>query len=390
VPANCPARALAVTGTTGERIHAAWLPPGFELRGGETDLGAQGGAQYFRLGGADPPFVLLSRFHSTQPLRDLIVAAGIGTTRPVAVHGHAGLFTDRGLGPPSTLAIGWTESPGIELRVQAHGLTPADALRVANSVEYTPGGSFTYPDRPRVTVIRLQALAALGTPSPDDEHAALTSFGEFISMRAHDANHRPDIDPGVAVAQPVWVVWTTDGDARSVTATIIDAESGSTITTAPKVDPRALDSLTDRSVPNCSPPFGVLTRSEAQYLQPPAQGGTVLMKLSTAGALGATSTLAPLSQCSIDRCDPSVPFWLFIFRASDHRYLDQGFGAPTGPVGLTGPTAQRPTTTIKAGSWELAGFDARTGPQDTYVAGSYASVGTVPADLLAIRDLSPA
>ena len=143
-----------MTGTTGERIHAAWLPPGFELSGGETDLGAQGGAEYFRRGGADPPFVLLSRFHSTQPLRDLIVAAGIGATRPVVVHGHAALFTDRGIGPPPTLAIGWTESPGIELRVQAHGLSPADALRVANSVEYTPGGPFTYPTHPRVTVTR--------------------------------------------------------------------------------------------------------------------------------------------------------------------------------------------------------------------------------------------
>jgi len=383
-------RALVVTGTTGERIHAAWLPPGFELSGGETDLGAQGGAQYFRRGGADPPFVLLSRFHSTEPLRDLIVAAGIGATRPVAVHGHAALFTDRGLGPPPTLAIGWTESPGIELRVQAHGLSPADALRVANSVEYTPGGPFTYPNHPRVAVTRAQALTALETSNADGRHAALTSFGELISMRAHDANHRPDIAPGVAVTQPVWVVWSTGGGAVAVTATIIDAESGSTIATTPKLDARALDSLTDRSVPNCSPPFGVLTRSEARYLQPPAQGGTVLMKLSTEGALRATPTLAALSQCAIDHCDPGVPFWLFVFHAPDHRYLDRGFGGPTGPAGLTGATqAQRPTTTIKAGSWELSGFDARTGPQDTFTGGTYASVGTVPPDLLAIRDLSP-
>jgi hypothetical protein len=186
------------------------------------------------------------------------------------------------------------------------------------------------------------------------------------------------------------VVWATDAGEQSVTATIIDAESGRTIATTPKVDPQALSSLTDRSMPNCSPPFGVLTRSEARYLQPPAQGGTVIMKLSTAGALGAAPTLAALSQCALDHCDPTVPFWLFVFHAPDHRYLDRGLGGPSGPVGLTGPTQpQRTTTTIKAGSWELSGFDARTGPQDTFTGGIYASVGTVPPDLLAVRDLSP-
>ena len=95
-------------------------------------------------------------------------------------------------------------------------------------------------------------------------------------MRAHDANHRSSIATDVPVTQPVWVAWAGTSDRSApVPAVVVDARSGETVATLPAVDPRALAALSDRSAPGCAPPFGVLTRAEVTFLEPPASGGHV-------------------------------------------------------------------------------------------------------------------
>jgi hypothetical protein len=231
--------------------------------------------------------------------------------------------------------------------------------------------------------------------------AALTSFGEFTAVRALDANHRSSIAPDVSVAAPVWVVWVPSGAKRSDRAVVVNAQSGAPIASIPQIDARALASLTDRRAPGCAPPFGVLTRSEATYVRQPMPGQAVTMKLVTLGDLTSRPEFASFANCGLQECDPTVPVWLTIATASDHRFLSGGPGggpqvlvggpgAVTGPVGPTGPRGPAgPTTTIKAGSYTVTGLDARTGPQDTTLDGSSSGAGTPPPALLALPDLSP-
>jgi hypothetical protein len=385
-PIDCPAASMSVHGTTGESLDATWIPARFkQTSGSTTDLGSQGGPQYFALGGTDPPFVVLSRFHSSGPIADIL---GVGTrnAQTIRIQGHAGALTDAGFGPPPTTVIAWTDGPGIELRVQAHNISRADAIRVADSVRYAPGGPFTYPIDPDVKVTRERAISTLSKGSTADVQAALTSFGEFTAVRAHDANHRSTIAPDVSVAEPVWVVWVPNGETRSDRTIVVDARSGETIVSIPQVDALALGSLTDRTARVCAPPFGVLTRSEATYIRQPVPG-TVTMKLVTLGDLIRRPEFEGFASCGPQECDPSVPVWLTVATAADHRLLLGGPGGGLRIVGVTGPAVT--TTTIKAGSWMVTGMDARTGPQDTNLNASISGAGRASARLLALPDLSP-
>jgi hypothetical protein len=384
---DCPAASISVHGTSGETLDATWIPPGFkQTSGSATDLGPPGGPPYFALGGTDPPFVLLSRFHSSGPLADLL---GMGTRKAqsIGILGHTGVITDAGFGPRPTTAIAWKYSPGIELEVRAHNISSADAIRVANSVQYTPGGTFVYPINPDVTVTREQADSKLAKRSTADVHAALTSFGEFTAVRAHDANHRSTIAPDVPVAAPVWVAWAPNRAKNSDAAIVVDARSGETIASIPRIDALALESLTDRTTRACAPPFGVLTRSEATYIRQPVGGKTVTMKLVTLNDLIRLPDFAVFANCGLQECDATVPVWMTIATASDHRFLLGGPGGGLRIVGATGPRVT--TTTIKAGSFTVLGMDARTGPQDTNLDGSTSGAGRPSARLLALPDLSP-
>ena len=166
----------------------------------------------------------------------------------------------------------------------------------------------------------------------------------------------------------------------------MDARSGETVVTLAAVDPRALAALSDRSAPGCAPPVGVLTRAEVTFLEPPASGGHVGLRLTTEGRIRALPGLGALLNCPIQHCDPTVPVWLRILTAPDHRYLKAGLRL--GVTGSAGPSGT--TTTLLPGSWQLSAFDARTGPQDTSMGnGAYSSAGRPPAALLALADLAP-
>jgi hypothetical protein len=367
---DCPAASLDVTSTTAERLDAGWLPPGFAYSSGpKQDLGANAGPMYLGPPSSDRPWIALARRHSTLPPDQLVS----GTNRPVTVQGHAGVASV-GVPVPTFENIAWTQAPGTVLIVTGHLVPEADLLHVAEAVEYDAGTPFTYPTHPTVTVRRDHALRA----KLSARHAVLTSFGELdaVASAPGEASRVPTIAPDVAVTRPVWVAWSPDGSA----ALVVDAQTGSMIATIPHVDPRALASLTDRSQPTCAPPFGVLTRSEVEFLRPTEAGTTRTLKLSTQGALDATRTFADLSQCALSTCDPNVPAWLIVDSAADHRYLDR----ERGPCCGTAPSAP-------PGSWQVTAVDARTGPQSSDVGnGASLGPGAPPADLARVRDLAPA
>jgi hypothetical protein len=133
--------------------------------------------------------------------------------------------------------------------------------------------------------------------------------------------------------------------------------------------------LTDRSTSkSCDPPFGVLTRAEFLANRPAAPGVTRHVILTTLGAFGATRTGGEAAQCALDTCDANVPVWLLLSHARDGR-LDGDSLLPRPSVG---------------GSWQAVPSDARTGHQDTYLSGVSGGIGSPPADLTALADLTTA
>jgi hypothetical protein len=305
-----------------------------------------------------------------------------GTTHPITVQGHPGIF---GVGLPQAAAkfeaVLWRPTPDIALVVNGYELSEADLIRIADNVEYDSGGTLTYPTHPEVAVTRAQALAA-AAHAINDPRAVLTSFGELDAVSTGVANHFPTLATGIAVTQPVWVVWTPAAGGRSndTHAAIIVATGGTpAIASVVTIKERALDSLTDRSAPTCAPPFGVLTRSEVAYLRPPFSGAHMVTKFTTEGALTAVPALSGFFDCSLDACDPTVPVWVFIQTASDQLFTNM----ESRPPGVT------PRDT-KAGSFSITMLDARTGPQGSNVGSTSELGGGQPsAGVLAVTDLAP-
>jgi len=183
----------------------------------------------------------------------------------------------------------------------------------------------------------------------------------------------------------VWVVWASDsGSAQTARAIVIDAQTGRTVAPIPDVATDALAGLTDRSRAGCAPPYGVLTRSEATYLDPLLAGTSTVMKLVTLGTIAELPPYSSFANCQLQECEASAPVWVFIATALDHRYLRGTMGGVTGPVGPTGTT-----TTVEPGSWSSTALDARTGPQVTNLGGGADGAGTPPAAVLALPDLAP-
>ena len=178
------------------------------------------------------------------------------------------------------------------------------------------------------------------------------------------------------MTEPVWVAWTGSSDRPDLDrAVVIDAQSGKAITMIPHIGPRPIGSLTDRSRARCTPPLGVLTRSEATFLSHPLSGVTTILKLARQGSID-TLDHGEAFQCVVNTCDPSVPIWVVIQEAPDQRFVNQ----MSRPPGRPAPKAHN--------SFSVTMIDARTGPQDTNF-GAELGPGRPPASLLHIDDLSP-
>src|SRR6202035_1303936 len=81
---------------------------------------------------------------------------------------------------------------------------------------------------------------------------------------------------------------------------VVDANSGVNVADLGGVNSASLFSLTDRSQSGCQPPFGVLTRSEFQFLMPATQGITVTVKLMTLQTLWRIKEGSTTGICSLD------------------------------------------------------------------------------------------
>jgi len=368
---SCPAAGLVVSSTSGERLQPNWLPAGFTLRNGnEADLGQIGDLDY-QTRRSDSRVEIL-RYHSTQPLASLFA----GTPTPTIVQGHPGI---RSVGNPDPqyAALLWRPQPGVVLVVNGYKLPQADLYKVATNVHYAPGSPFPYPAHARISVTRQQALAALVAPS-SEKHVALSSFGEFDTLARsgpQPSSALPVLTAGSDVTRPVWIAWTQGpAHAARYSVDVIDAQTDQLIS-IPGVAEHALESITDRSRPSCAPPLGVLTRSEASYLQPSPKGTVEITKLSTQGTIDSYQHNSP-TQCDLpSTCDPTVPVWIFIQTAPDQRFTQMETGLGVGP------------TNTKPGSFSITMLDARTGPQNTNFA-SELGPGTPPAAMLAVPDLT--
>ncbi len=368
---SCPAASLVVSSTSGERLQPNWLPAGFTLRNGNEAALGQIGELDYQTHRSDSRVEIL-RYHSTLPLTSLFM----GTPTPTIVQRDPGI---RSVGNPDPqyAALLWRPQPGVVLVVNGYKLPQADLYKVATNVQYAPGSPFPYPAHERVSVTRNQALAALVAPS-SEKHVALTSFGEFDTLARSDPQHSnalPVLAAGSDVTRPVWIAWTqSPAHASTHSVDVIDAQTDQLIS-IPGVAEHALESITDRSRPSCAPPFGVLTRSEASYLQPPPLGTAEITKLSTQGTIDSYAHVSP-TQCDLpSTCDPTVPIWIFIQTAPDQRFTQMETGLGIGP------------TNTKPGSFSITMLDARTGPQNTNFA-SELGPGTPPASILAVPDLT--
>ncbi len=371
-PRDCPAAALAVTGTSSERLHPGWLPAGFVLKqGSETELGSTGGLMYSKPVNRDQPYVEIARYHSALPVEQLVT----GNHSPLTVNGHDGIF-NVGVPLPQWTAVAWREDPRTALIVTGYQIERTELLRVAGNLQYVSGSPFTYPAHPTVTVTREEAVAALGTSS-ENAHSALTSYGEFVAVNSTQTSGEQPPVAALPVTRPVWVAWAPTGlqSAMPDQAVVVDAESGA-VTHSMPASGAVLDHLTDRHVATCAPPFGVLTRSEASAVRPARAGTTMTMKLTTLGRLLATKTF--FGNCAIHICDPSVPAWLLIETAPDQR-LGERNRSPLGTPPNTQP-----------GSWTVSALDARTGPRSSTLGGFTSGSGQPPADVLAVTDVAPA
>ncbi len=368
--ASCPAASLVVTSTSSERLHPNWLPSGFVLTSGnETDLGQTGFLTYSTPRHGDRPYVEILREHSNLPLTKLYR----GTSTPTVVQGHPAILSVDII--PLWAALVWRPEPGVALVVDGYKLPRADLYKIATDLQYNPGSTFRYPSQVHVSVTRQQALTELPGP-PNNKHVALTSFGELNTLARFNAQdgRPPTMGAGASLTRPVWIAWTTP--YRS-TALVVDAQTAQVTTV--RISRQAVESLTDRSESSCAPPYGVLTRSEAAYIQPPDQrplrGASQIIKLST---LGTIASHAPDdSDCGgPTSCDPTVPVWIYIQTARDQRFTQT----------YMSPAASR--TYKKRGSFSITMMDARTGPQDTNF-GFESGPGPAPASVLAIPDLEP-
>jgi hypothetical protein len=112
------------------------------------------------------------------------------------------------------------------------------------------------------------------------------------------------------------------------------------------------------------------------FLERPESGVTTIMKLATQATVNKFAD-AGLSQCGLpSTCDETVPVWVIVQIASDHRFVDRESGPPGRPK-VTTP-----------GSSSITMIDARTGPQTTNFAGELGP-GRPPARQLAMPDLEP-
>ena len=375
---NCPAASLNITSTSGERLHPTWLPPGFVLTSGnESDLGAQGFLTYSTPGNGDHPRVELLRYRSNQSLSSLYSGT---TQRTLTVHGDPGILS---VGVPQATPISkavlWRPAPDLALVVNGYKVSDADLIRVAEGVDYFIGRDPHVCDPPRSRSDARGRSRRSAARSRTRTRCSLRSASSTRS-RTGAANHLPTLATGIAVTQPVWVVWTSGAGSESTPAAIVIASGGSPAVAATvNVKERALDSLTDRSAPMCAPPFGVLTCSEVAYLRPPLSGANTVSKFTTEGALTSTSALSGFFDCSLDACDSTVPVWVLIQTATSQLFANM----ESRPPGIT------PGDT-KPGSFSITMVDARTGPQSSNV-GSSSELGSgpAPAGVLSITDLAP-
>jgi hypothetical protein len=367
---ECAASSLVVTGLIGERLHPQLLPPGFVLeQGSETELG-QGWLTYITAGSGDRPWLEMGKYNTTLSIADLLAGE---QTQSVTIQSRPGVST---IAPSNeTVNVAWEESPRIVLFVTGHKLALAEVVAIAQSVEYLPGSTFSYPIRPTVTLSRERAGAILPGGGPASK-AVLTSFGEVdavLSGPSLPLNHVPVLNPSIEVGRPVWVIWS--GAGKGV---VVDAVSSKVLASLVGVNGAALTSLHDRSRPGCAPPFGVLTRSEIGFVTRPRAGATTTMKLVTLQTLRSTAETSNLGNCTLHACDPNVPVWVIIRSAPDCSLL----------LRCTALPGQPPLPTAPPGSWSVTPFDARTGPQ-TGFATAAGGRGPLPLDVADLPDLEP-
>lgn len=381
----CAASSLVVTGTQGERLHPDELPPGFVLQGGsEFELGAMNLLEYATPVYGDRPWLELGRYNTTLPLETL--TGGGSQHRVITVQGKSAMLTGGAPAGPTDEVVDWNASVGVVLFVTAHNIPESEVLAVAEHVQYAAGTEFTYPTQPKVTVTRQRALSML-PGAASSSRAVLTSFGEVdaVTQTSRSINHVPTLNPKVEVIRPVWVVWSgaLNGPTLPVHGGIVvDGNSAVKVADLDGVNSASLLSLTDRSQSGCQPPFGVLTRSEFQFLMPATPGITATVKLMTLQTLRSIKDGSTVGNCSLATCDPGVPVWVWIGTASDCSLMFR--------CSPPFPNAS-PLPTPPAGSWAMRPLDARTGPQNTELSGGPSGHGPLPpSDIAGLPDLAPA
>jgi hypothetical protein len=380
----CAASSLVVTATQGERLHPDELPPGFVLQGGsEFELGAMNLLEYATPVYGDRPWLELGRYNTTLPLETL--TGGGSQHRMITVQGKSAMLTGGSPAGPADEVVEWNASVGVVLSVTAYNIPESEVLAVAEHVQYAAGTEFTYPTQPKVTVTRQRALSML-PGAASSSRAVLTSFGEVdaVTQTSGPINHVPNLNPNIEVVRPVWVVWSGALNNQPLPVRggiVVDANSGVNVADLGGVNSASLFSLTDRSQSGCQPPFGVLTRSEFQFLMPATAGITATVKLMTLQTLRSIKDGSTVGNCSLAECDPNVPVWVWIGSASDCRLMFR--------CSPPFPNAS-PLPTPPPGSWSMRPVDARTGPQNTELSGVPSGHGPLPSDIAGLPDLAPA
>jgi hypothetical protein len=133
-PAGDPIRAVAAVA---EHLRAGWLPDGFRLTGGQEENPTLI-IEYGRAGAGNQPRVDISRHLTTDPPESRVA---VGRTEPVRIHGQPGIISRGSPATPGSTPeiVAWHERPDVVLTVVAFGFGRADAVHVAEGLDYDPG-----------------------------------------------------------------------------------------------------------------------------------------------------------------------------------------------------------------------------------------------------------
>jgi hypothetical protein len=297
---------------------ANWLPAGYRLQTGAQSASSLPQATYAKVTRhPDPPRIMLG---SAGQVPLAAAAGGFSKVVPAVIQGHRALVAS-GQPAPQLVGVYWKPSARYVISVVGYKVPRSIVLRVAQHVSFVAPGVVALPVTPGKIVTRRAAIAAAerGT-SMRWRHATakLSSWTEIAATATRTLPAFPGA-PGELTGspwRPVWAVQLTGSRARQ-SVVVVDAASGRAEFTI-RVRGRWFGALTDRdsaSTRQCPGgssalvPFGVLTRSEAEYgaysAATPGAKTSVQLVLSTEPAVnGADKALyggCVQQSCSIDQ-----------------------------------------------------------------------------------------